>query len=440
MHADDILHLKHDAIVEADTKGVRPLPIALVVLIGIIAIAWWALSGGPLRKSVDAWGQSAVDDYSITVRADVPVVEPLELQKVPEDVARKINAATPFTSEPVPPARPFRITGTPVDIARATDCLAAAIWYEAGAETLAGKKAVAQVVLNRVRHPAFPKTVCGVVFQGSERITGCQFTFSCDGAMARIPSAGAWTNMRGLARIMLNGEVFKPVGTATHYHTDWVLPAWSSKLDKVHKEATHLFFRWAGWWGTPPAFRGRYAGAEPLVRKLAALSPSHAQMLAGDTVLPDSLPVDPSASLPGTTPVDGAETTTAVPPNAYGFTPRLQSPAGDFLVFVVPKSTDPGMMLGLVLSSCSVRPYCKVLVWTDARRAPGKMPVTDEQLASLSFSYLRNRSSGLDKALWNCDLYPRPDSTQCMKPRPVPPAPTKAASTPTPVAAPVPTP
>lgn len=440
MHAEDILHLTHDAIVEADTKGVRRLPIIIVVLIGIIAICWWSLSDGPLRKSVNGWNQSAVDDYSITVRADVPVVEPLELQQVPEDVARKVNAATPFTSEPVPPARPFRISGSPVDVARATDCLAAAIWYEAGAETLAGKKAVAQVVLNRVRHPAFPKTVCGVVFQGSERITGCQFTFSCDGAMVRVPPAGAWMNMRSLARIMLNGEVFKPVGTATHYHTDWVLPAWSSKLDKVHKEATHLFFRWAGWWGTPPAFRGRYTGAEPLVRKLALLSPAHAQLLAGDTVLPDALPLDPAAAQPGATAVDGAAGINTVPPNAYGFTPRVQSPAGDFLVFVVPKSTDPAMMLGLVLSSCSVRPYCKVLVWTDTRRAPAKMPVTDEQLASLSFSYLRNRSSGLDKALWNCDIYPRPDSNQCMKPRtvttvvpkapaPVPPA-TAPATTP----------
>ena len=115
MYAEDILHLTQDAIVEADTKGVRPLPIVLVVLIGIIAIAWWALSDGPLRKSVDGWSQSAVDDYSITVRADVPVVEPLELQKVPQDVARKVNAATPFTSEPVPPARPFHISGSPID-------------------------------------------------------------------------------------------------------------------------------------------------------------------------------------------------------------------------------------------------------------------------------------------------------------------------------------
>jgi hypothetical protein len=172
------------------------------------------------------------------------------------------------------------------------------------------------------------------------------------------------------------------------------------------------------------------------VRKLALLSPAHAQMLAGDTVLPDALPLDPAAALPGSTPVDGATAKTAVPPNAYGFTPRVQSPAGDFLIFVVPKSTDSGMMLGLVLSSCSVRPYCKVLVWTDARRAPSKMPVTEEQLASLSFSYLRNRSSGLDKALWNCDLFPRPDNSQCMKPRAATSAPAQAAPQAPPVATP----
>lgn len=445
MAKHDLYHLTHDTIVgavkEADSKGVRAGPIIALCLIAVLALGGWAWSAGWLGQAFDGVRQSAVDDYSISVPANVPTVEPLELKEVPVEIAKKINDATPFTKEPVPPAAPFRISGDANDISRATDCLAAAIWYEAGAETLAGKKAVAQVVLNRVRHPAYPKSVCGVVFQGQERATGCQFTFTCDGAMMRVPGVAAWEQSRGLARIMLNGEVFKPVGTATHYHTDWVLPAWSAKLDKVHKEATHLFFRWTGFWGTPAAFRGRYAGIEPSVQKLIMLSPAHAQVEAGDTILGDALPLDP-ALMPGTEgqlPPGMPPVGNGVPANAYGFKPRLQSPSGDFIAFVVPKNTDPGQLLGLVLTSCSVKPYCKVLVWTDNRRAPTKMPVTDDQLAAMAFSYLRNRSNGLDKVLWNCDVFPRPDQTQCMKQRVVPPAPVPVVkpATPAVVATPV---
>jgi hypothetical protein len=106
-------------------------------------------------------------------------------------------------------------------------------------------------------------------------------------------------------------------------------------------------------------------------------------------------------------------------PNPYGFKPKLQNPTADFLVFVVPRRTDPTIMLSLVLFSCSVKPYCKIMIWTDAKPAPTRLPVADEYLPSMAFSYLRNRSSGLDKALWNCDLFPRSDASQCMKPRPV---------------------
>lgn len=434
----DLYHLTHDAIVdavtEADSRGVRPGPIFLLCVLAALALFGWAWSAGYFRQAFDGLRQTPVDEYSVTLPANVPTVEPLELKEVPVELARKINDATPFTKEPVPPAKPFRIAGTATDIARATDCLASAIWYEAGAETPAGKKAVAQVVLNRVRHPAFPKTVCGVVFQGQERSTGCQFTFTCDGAMMRVPGVAAWNQTRQLARIMLNGEVFKPVGVATHYHTDWVVPAWSAKLDKVHKEATHLFFRWTGFWGTPPAFRGRYLGGEPAVQKLIMLSPAHAQVNPGDTVLENlALPLDPGATPSGTDPLAAGATQagTGVPPNPYGFKPRLQSPSGDFIAFVVPRNTDPGQLLNLVLSSCSVKPYCKVLVWTDNRRAPTKMPVTDDQLSAMAFSYLRNRSSGLDKVLWNCDVFPRPDANQCMKQRVVP-APTVPATKPVP--------
>ncbi len=114
--------------------------------------------------------------------------------------------------------RGLTLAGSPLDHARALQCLTAAIYYEAAMEPDAGQQAVAQVVLNRVMHPSYPNTVCGVVYQGSERATGCQFTFSCDGAMARAPSAIYWARARRVAERALAGYVYRrsaPLRTIT---------------------------------------------------------------------------------------------------------------------------------------------------------------------------------------------------------------------------------
>ena len=165
---------------------------------------------------------------------------------------------------------------TLIDFDRAMDCLAATIFYEAGNETVAGQMAVVQVVLNRTRHPAYPHTVCGVVFQGHERRTGCQFSYTCDGSMLRRPSIVAWERFRALSRSMLSG-----IGSMRQWgqrHT--IIPMGSSRkgsasLDKIRAEGTHLFFRWRGPWGTPKAFRSNYAGGEQAFRKLGLLSTVH---------------------------------------------------------------------------------------------------------------------------------------------------------------------
>ena len=60
---------------------------------------------------------------------------------------------------------------------------------------------MAQVILNRVRDPNFPASVCGVVYQGAERVTGCQFSFTCDGSLARPPVAWAWNQAESVARL-----------------------------------------------------------------------------------------------------------------------------------------------------------------------------------------------------------------------------------------------
>ena len=162
------------------------------------------------------------------------------------------------------PAQPFSMANASSQSrARAQQCLTAAIYYEAASESDDGERAVAQVVLNRVRHPAFPSSVCGVVYQGSERTTGCQFSFACDGSMARAPSRSGWARAGGFAAEALAGQVFAPVGLATHYHTYAVTPSWNRSLVMTAAIGAHFFHRWQGWWGTAAAFRQGYSGAEP---------------------------------------------------------------------------------------------------------------------------------------------------------------------------------
>lgn len=162
-------------------------------------------------------------------------------------------------------ARPFYMPGTGVAHLRASECLAQAVWYEAASESEAGQRAVAQVVLNRVTHPSWPASVCGVVYQGSERSTGCQFTFTCDGSLARRPSGASWARAQRIAQEALNGSVYAPVGLATHYHTLWVEPYWASSLDHIGTIGAHRFYRTRGASGSAAAFRGGHAGFEPVV-------------------------------------------------------------------------------------------------------------------------------------------------------------------------------
>ena len=166
------------------------------------------------------------------------------------------------TDGSVAPAPRFQPRGSALDRARALRCLTDAVYYEAANEPDAGQRAVAQVVLNRVRHPAFPATVCGVVFQGAD-MPVCQFSFACDGAMGRARAPAAWNRARRVAARALAGEVFAPVGLATHYHTYAVTPTWNRTLVMTGAFGAHFFHRWKGWWGTPAAFRDRYAGGEP---------------------------------------------------------------------------------------------------------------------------------------------------------------------------------
>lgn len=151
---------------------------------------------------------------------------------------------------------------TASDNDRALMCMTQAVYYEAANEPEAGQRAVAQVVLNRVRHPDYPSSVCGVVYQGSERATGCQFTFTCDGALARTPVQSKWSRARRIAREALGGRSFGDVGFATHYHTFEVWPYWGRTLTMTNMIGRHIFHRLRGRGGSPGYFTERYSGRE----------------------------------------------------------------------------------------------------------------------------------------------------------------------------------
>lgn len=244
-------------------------------VLGIVVIVSLLTSNMLWAQLGEIFGASDTD-YHERDAAPPPKLdrEMVELIKLTEDPAQMIveapetaitrNEAIPFAHGPVVKARPFEPMAAD-QIARLTalKCLTQAVYFEAGFEPVKGRRAVAQVVLNRMMHPAFPKSVCGVVYQGVNRPV-CQFSFTCDGSLKRRPNAEAWKEAEEVALAALNGYVEPSVGYATHYHANYVSPYWAPKLVKLAQIGAHIFYRWPGRWGTPGAFSGRYSGMEAI--------------------------------------------------------------------------------------------------------------------------------------------------------------------------------
>ncbi len=187
--------------------------------------------------------------------------------------------------------------------ARATECLTLAIAYEAGFEPLSGQQAVAEVILNRTQHPAYPKTVCGVVFQGSARKTGCQFTFTCDGALNRRLSENVLIGSRQVALGALAGQNPRLVAGATHYHANYVSPYWAPSLIKVTQIGNHIFYRAPNSSDNPARYVARQ---EPRIDALGAWATARDSLTARDSMpvqiaKVDTLPT-PSQKLPAFAP------------------------------------------------------------------------------------------------------------------------------------------
>jgi hypothetical protein len=243
------------------------------------------------------------------VGLQLALVEPAPLPAPDAPLAITAPAAQPAAPAPSPGlagltqvAATLAFRGrTPLDELRSLDCLSQAIYYEAASESEDGQRAVAQVVLNRVRHPAWPNSVCGVVYQGPLRPGGgCQFTFTCDGSLSRRPAGIAWARARTLAAEALAGRTYAGVGLSTHYHTHAVSPAWGPRLQKTIAIGAHQFYQLPGVGGG--TFAATYAGVEPLPRPstllvrrpagtgLAAFAPTS---FAAAPAIPSDIPQDP---------------------------------------------------------------------------------------------------------------------------------------------------
>ena len=327
------------------------------------------------------------------------------------DAARAKNAAVPFAAGPLGLPRPFVFAGSAEDRARALECLATAVLYEAGDDAV-GQAAVAQVVLNRVRHPAFPATVCGVVYQGAQRATGCQFTFTCDGAMARPVSASGWARARNVATMMLAGTVYAPVGLATHYHTDWVYPYWSPQLRKLGRVGTHLFFGWPGAWGGRNAFRQAYRGNEAPQPLAGAATGVDLQPFAeiGDgppRIL--GLPL-PKAELPpgmGKVPL-------------YGNRLRLARADGRAFGLLTAPGVDAAKLVNAALALCARSGSCQVLAWSNEDDIPGEFPIPDGARSTLVFEYLRGEAGESSSVRFDCAQFPNRNPKACLSEAPLP--------------------
>jgi spore germination cell wall hydrolase CwlJ-like protein len=258
--------------------------------------------------------------------ADLPSV--MALAKAHDPLTQGAQASPAAQPAGVDPDA-VRIAQTKPSRARELDCLTQAVYFEARGESARGQAAVATVIMNRVKNPNFPKTVCGVVYQGATHRNGCQFSFACDGMVERVVETSAWDRARQVAARTLSGVVLRDVGSATHFHTTGVSPGWGSRMLRVAQVGLHVFYRFNPHAPRPvlddddaPVFASAPVANPPELRLATAmLAPVAAAAADGDKTAPAVAPnkvekVDAVAPAPG--PI--AKTDTAAPPKGAGAT------------------------------------------------------------------------------------------------------------------------
>ena len=137
-------------------------------------------------------------------------------------------------------------------------CLAENVYHEARNQPLAGQMAVISVTINRVNDHRFPDTICGVVKDGPHRPswkgTGemipirhkCQFSWYCDGKSDKVNDKETFNDILLLTESIVSGSIklLDITEGATHYHADYVMPAWAATKTKTIEIEDHIFYRW----------------------------------------------------------------------------------------------------------------------------------------------------------------------------------------------------
>lgn len=293
------------------------------------------------------------------------------------------------------PAAPFDYHGGEINKERAAECLAAAAWYEAG-DDATGQRAVIQTVINRVGNRGFPNSVCGVVFQGSQLPTGCQFTFTCDGSLdSRQPSAAARNRSLVLAKQALSGFVDGSVGDATHYHANYVTPWWSAKLERLTAIGSHIFYRWSG---SNKVRQGRVKlAAEAVYGDLVAQARKRkpVEELEGTAIASDKLAMIK---------LDAAQARSA------------ERPDRNSSVFYIPvsNSVSAGQWALSAMGRCKDREDCQVVGYASSETAEQNLIRGVSEKDRPLFLFVRDSASGMDIALWDCERVNRPTTSQCL--------------------------
>ncbi len=134
------------------------------------------------------------------------------------------------------------------------NCMSKNIYFEAAVESTAGKLAVAQVTMNRVKSSSYPDTICDVVYEGKHTPNGfpvrdrCQFSWYCDGKGDEPRETPAWKDSQAIAEYVIRTpSLIDITDGSTHYHADYIdAPRWAYQKKKLVKIDTHIFYKKRG--------------------------------------------------------------------------------------------------------------------------------------------------------------------------------------------------
>ncbi|HTJ56108.1 MAG TPA: cell wall hydrolase [Devosiaceae bacterium] len=224
---------------QSNNPGAAPVPAGTVVADGVRPVSPIDVSAKIALAAVDPSLVASPTESTPALNAIDSAAQPAT-PPLPATLSRQLAYArddTPMTAFP-----PLKTDAT--YSAKDLNCLAQAVYFEARGESYRGQVAVAQVVMNRLAHPLYPKTICAVVFQDAGHRDACQFSFACDGRPEVINEKQPWAQAEDIAQKVATGELYLPeVGDATHYHATYVYPDWAPRLKRVTKIGMHIFYK-----------------------------------------------------------------------------------------------------------------------------------------------------------------------------------------------------